>query len=141
MQALIVERSKYIYAKITSVSSAGVNFTFDVNSAQDVARANIRVYAIEAYSAAEAASDALGNTLVSAAGSPSLTFTLKDKMGNMLLENFSFQRARTSQNSGFPIYLNDFQVDLTKSYVTLVNTSNVSANQVAGFIIYYKQLG
>jgi len=138
MQALIIENARYVFAKITSVGSAGVNFMFDVNSAQDLAEANIQVYAIEAFSAAEAAKDQLGNTLVSAAGAVSLLVTLVDTRGVMLLQNFPFQRLRASQNSGFPTYLNNFAIDLTKSYVTLASTSNVNANEVAGFNIAYK---
>jgi hypothetical protein len=140
MQALIVEQSKYVFAKIASVGSAGANFTFDTNSAQDIANANISVYAIEAFSAAEAAKDQLGNTLVAAAGAPSILVSLKDTAGSLLLENFPFQRLRSSQNSGFPTYLNNFQIDLTKSYVTLASTTSVNANEVAGFNLYYKKI-
>jgi hypothetical protein len=117
MQALIIEQCKYVFAKLAAIT-AGANYTFDVNSAQDIANANISVYAIEAWSAAEVAKDQLGNTVVAAAGAPSLLVSLKDTQGRLLMENFSFQRLRTSQNSGFPTYLNNFQIDLTKSYVT-----------------------
>jgi uncharacterized protein (DUF608 family) len=139
MQTLVVELGKYVFAKITSVGAAGANFMFDVNSAQEIANANIIVYAIEAYSAAEEAKDQLGNTLVAAAGAPSLIYTLKNTAGDILLENYSFQRTRTSQNSGFPVYLNDFKIDLTKCYVTLASTTSVNANEVAGFVLYYKK--
>ena len=139
MQALTVQLSKYVFAKLTSVATAGVNFLFDVQSAQNIAMANIAIYAFEGYSAAEVATDQLGNTLVPAADAPKIMHTWADTGGNLLYENGSFQRSRVSQNSGFPIYLNDFKVDLTKSYVTLTTTGGgLGAGQVVGFNLYSK---
>jgi hypothetical protein len=136
MQALIVDKSKYCFCRLVA-SAVGNQYTFDVQSAQDIAQANIKVYAIEAISAAEAPTDVYGNTIVAAAGAPSLLVTLVDTRGNILLENFPFQRMRTSQNNGFPVYVKDFEIDLTKSFVTIANTTSVSANNVAGFNLYY----
>lgn len=136
MQALIVDKSKYCFCKLVA-STAGNKYTFDVQSAQDISQANIKVYAIEAISAAEAAKDVYGNTVVAAAGAPSLLVTLLDTRGNILLENYPFQRMRTSQNNGFPVYVKDFEIDLTKSYVTIASTTSVNANEVAGFNLYY----
>lgn len=137
MQALIVNQGKYVFAKITSVGSAPAQFPFDINSAQDIAQANIRLYAIEAFTAAEVAKDQLGNNVVAALGGPSVMLTLVDKNGKLLLENYPVNQMRKSQNNGFPMYLKDFQIDLTKCYVTLVDTNNVLANNVVGFNLYY----
>lgn len=137
MQALIVNQGKYVFAKITSVASAPAQFQFDINSAQDIAQANIRLYAIEAFTAAEVAKDQLGNNVVAALGGPSVMLTLVDKNGKLLLENYPVNQMRKSVNNGFPMYLKDFQIDLTKCYVTLVDTNNVLANNVVGFNLYY----
>ncbi len=137
MQALIVNQGKYVFAKITSVASAPAQFQFDINSAQDIAQANIRLYAIEAFTAAEVAKDQLGNNVVAALGGPSVMLTLVDKNGKLLLENYPVNQMRKSVNNGFPMYLKDFQIDLTKCYVTLVDTNNVQANNVVGFNLYY----
>ena len=137
MQALIVNQGKYVFAKITSVASAPAQFPFDINSAQDIAQANIRLYAIEAFTAAEVAKDQLGNNVVAALGGPSVMLTLVDKNGKLLLENYPVNQMRKSVNNGFPMYLKDFQIDLTKCYVTLVDTNNVLANNVVGFNLYY----
>ena len=139
MQALIIEQSKFVFAKITGTPAIGQVYSFDINSAQDISAANIKVYAIEAITAAEQAKDQLGNTVVAAAGAPSLVYNIKDTNGKLLMENYSFQRSRVSQNSGFPIYLNDFKIDLTKSNITLVAATSLNANEVAGFIMYYKK--
>lgn len=137
MQALVVNLGKYVFAKLTQVTNTG-NFTFDVQSAQNIANNNIEVYAIEAYSAAEVATDQLGNTLIPSADAPKIIVTLSDSQGNLLLENFSFQRMRASQNSGFPVYLNDFRIDITKCYVSLnVTGGTLAQNQVCGFNLYY----
>ena len=137
MQALIVNQGKYVFAKITSVANAPAQFPFDINSAQDIAQANIRLYAIEAFTAAEVAKDQLGNNVVAALGGPSVMLTLVDKNGKLLLENYPVNQMRKSVNNGFPMYLKDFQIDLTKCYVTLVDTNNVLANNVVGFNLYY----
>lgn len=139
MQALIANKGKYVFAKITSVANAPAQFPFDINSAQDIAQANITLYAIEAFTAAEVAKDQLGNTVVAAAGGPSIMLTLVDKNGVILLENYPVNTLRKSVNNGFPMYLKNFQIDLTKCYVTLVSTSNVNANEVIGFNLYYDQ--
>lgn len=138
MQALTVERSKFVFAKIVSVGNAGTKWAFDINSAQDIANNNILVYAIEAISAAEQAKDQLGNTIVAAAGMPSISLTLSDTNNKLLMENYPVQRLRASQNSGVPVLLNDFAIDLTKCYVTLQSTTSVNANEVVGFELYYK---
>jgi hypothetical protein len=138
MQALIVDKSKYCFCRLVA-SAQGNQYTFDIQSAQDIAQGNIKLYAIEAISAAEAVRDTYGNTIVAAAGAPSLLVTLCDTKGNILLENYPFQRMRTSQNNGFPVYVKDFEVDLTKSYVTIASTTSVNANDVAGFNFYYTQ--
>lgn len=137
MQALIVNQGKYVFAKITSVASAPAQFQFDINSAQDIAQANIILYAIEAFTAAEVAKDQLGNNVVAALGGPSVMLTLVDKNGKLLLENYPVNQMRKSQNNGFPMYLQNFKIDLTKCYVTLVDTNNVLANNVVGFNLYY----
>jgi len=138
MQTLIIQLGKYVFAKMTQVTTVS-NFTFDITSAANIANANIEVYAFEAYSAAEVATDQLGNNLIPAADAPKLMFSLCNTQGNLLLENASFQRSRASQNSGFVTYLNNFKVDLTKSYITLTATGGgLVANQVAGFVFYYR---
>lgn len=138
MQALVVKLEKYVYAQLTSVAAVGT-FQFNQNNAKDISNANIVVYAFEGISAAEASVDMYGNTLIPSADSPKVSFSWMDKGGNLLLENFSFYRSRVVNSSGFPVYVDDFAVDLTKSLVSLNQTGGTLAtNQVVGFQIYYR---
>lgn len=79
-----------------------------------------------------------GRTTISSAGETSITATFVDKFNMEIIHNYPLRDLDPFFTSGFYRDYKPFQLQLTKSYITINTTTNLSPNQsVLLNILYY----
>lgn len=137
MQEIIIKKSQLVAAKITGTPAALQTYNFLPNA--ELSSKNIKLYGIEAYTAAQLTTDNEGNTVIPANGAASVTFTLVVKGNQEVIKDMPVANAIRSLNNGFILPLADLEVNLEKCFITLNAATNLTLNQVVCFNFYYSE--
>lgn len=137
MQNVIIKKSQLVYSKITGTPAAGQTYPFLDNA--NLSAKKIRLYGIECFTATQLSVDEFGNTVIPAAGAPSLTVTLVDSQNNEVVSEMPVYNTIRSVNGGFIVVLDNIEVVLSKCKITLNATTSLSINQVVAFNFYYTE--
>lgn len=132
MYVPIAKRSRLVSAKLTSTDKNNYPFL----NVPDLAQDNIRVYGIEVFSSDQLTTDPNGLTVVSAAALKGLTLTLVSGTKKSIID-LPLKDLVRSENGGFIFALDNIPITLTSCYVTIQNSTGISANQVAVFNLLY----
>ena len=138
MSDLIIPLAQTVIAKINNVPGAGQQYVFQDNP--QINKANIRLWAISAYSETQVIKDQAGNTLVDATGILGINFTLVDANNLQFVQNMPVYDAIRSFNSGQWIRFNGVRLNLTKCFIQLQSNASISQNEVVLFNLIYSMI-
>ena len=139
MNNLIIKRSQLLQAQIVSTPAVGKKYQF--TEIPNLSRNNIIVYGVEAYTSTQLATTPTNYTPISSSAQTNLVVTFVDNNNKERIYQLPYYSAIRSLNGGFVLMFKPFILNVTRSYVQLTNTSNVNANEVAVFNIYYSIVG
>lgn len=94
------------------------------------------IYGIEVLTATQLAVSPSGNTMIVTGDVPNFTFTAQ--LGKERpIDTMSLSSLYPTDNAGFYREFNPFQMDFTKSFVKLVSSSGLAANESICFNFFY----
>jgi hypothetical protein len=139
METAVIKTSQLVEAQMIGTLAIGNEFKFSDN--QEISNNNILLYALQAYSAAQLSKSPISqNTVVAAAGVPSVAVTFVDDTNTEVVQNIPLYDIIRSNNGGFYTLVKPLKVNLTKCYIKLVNTTSVNANEVVLFNFIYTKI-
>jgi len=130
---LVISRSYLVEVNLATAVATGNRYNFlDVPQLR-----NVYVQGVEAFDITGLAVSPNGKTIVSAAGSLSVLVTLcvGDKEDIFQMPYFTLI---AKNNGGIIREFYNKQINLTKSYIQLVGTTGLAANESCIFNFYYK---
>lgn len=133
----IIYRSLTVEVQLTSIS-AGNQFLFPDN--QIIRGQGIKVYGIETYTSSTVGYSPSGYAMVSDAGASNLTLNFLDDQSINLVNQMPYQALNSYIMSGTVREFKPFRMVLTKSFVSISNTTNLSVNQAILVNLIYKTL-
>lgn len=136
MHNLLIQNSQLVSAKIGTTPAAGKDFK--ISDTGNITTKNVKLYGISAYTADQLAKSVDGSTTISAAAAKGLTVTLQDTRNNTPLQSVPYMELVRSANGGLMVMIEPIEIDLSKCYITIVDTTGLSVGQVALFNVYYE---
>ena len=92
------------------------------------------------YDVGQVSASPSGKTVVPANALPGITVTLLDIFNMEMIYQYPSYDANPTNVSGFYRDLNPFQLQLTKSYITVLDNTNISANESVIVNFFYVSL-
>lgn len=139
MNNLIIKQSQLVTATFTGTPAAARRYQF--NDIPNIARNNIILYGIEAFSATQLSSTPQGDTVIAASVIDQVVVTLLDTNNVEFVYQMPYYSLVRSLNGGFVVMLKPRLINLTDCYVQLTDASGVNTNEVACFNFYYDIIG
>lgn len=134
MNNLIISRSQLVEATITG-TAYGTQCNF--NNVQSISKNNIKLKGIEVFSEEQLAKSPTGLTVVGTTGIPSLTLTLVDKNTKKVIDAIPVYGLIRSNNGGFIYLLNNIEINLTECFVTVNDSTGLTAGESLVINLYY----
>jgi len=131
----IINRSLTIEVKLTSIS-AGQIFQFPDN--QIIRGQEVTVYGIEAFSQTQVSKTPNSNNVVSASGAAGLVVTFQDNTSTNRVYEIPYYTLLSYLNGGIIREFKPFKCILSKSYVKVLDGTNLTVNEAAFFNLIYK---
>ena len=131
---LVAKRSVLVEVPLGTIA-AGRSVNFE--DVPDISRKNIKLYAIESFSAAQLAISPKGRTVIPANAAPSLAFTLVQNSTEQRIFNMPYFNTIRANNAGWIMLLDGLEVTITKCQVNILTASNLTNDQTALFNLYY----
>jgi len=129
----VYKNTEKIRAVVSSTS--GTKFLFDKNQILD--NKPVAWYGLQLATAAQLSKDVDGKTVIADAVSDQFLITLVDNNNREVIKDVPIRNFLTSANSGFTQLINNFEINLSKSYITMVDNTSVSANTVVIFTVLF----
>lgn len=139
MNNLIIKRSQLVEAPINGTPATGKKYPF--TQVPNISRNNIIIYGFEVFTAAQLAVTPSNNTVIADAAKPNIVITFVDDNNVERVYQIPYTALIASANGGFIRMVKPFILNLTKSYVQLVSTSDINAGEVASVNLYYSLIG
>jgi len=139
MNNLIIKRSQLVEAQFVGTPAVGRKYQF--LEVPNLARNNVILYGIEAFTADQLSTTPNNNTVIAAADQDQVVVTLRDNNKNEFLYQIPYYTLIRANNGGFIVLLKPRIINLTDCYVQLTNTTGVSTDEVACFNLYYSIVG
>jgi hypothetical protein len=139
MNNLIIKRSQLVEAQFTGTVAVGKKYAF--TQVPNISRNNIIIYGFEVFTATQLSTTPSNNTVVPATAAPNIVITFVDDNNVERIYQIPYSALIASSNGGFIRMVKPFILNLTKSYVQCVSTSNISTDQVASVNLYYSIVG
>jgi hypothetical protein len=139
MNNLIIKRSQLVEAQFTGTVAVGKKYAF--TQVPNISRNNIIIYGFEVFTATQLSTTPSNNTVVPATAAPNIVITFVDDNNVERIYQIPYYALVSSLNGGFIRMVKPFILNLTKSYVQCVSTSNISTDQVASVNLYYSIVG
>jgi len=133
MNNLIIKRSQIVEAIINGTPATGVRYYF--TDVPNLSQLNLRLYGMEGFSSAQLATTPTGYTVVGT--TTGIVVTLRDTNKVEFLYQMPFYTTIRANNYGAYTILQPRTINLTDCYVTLTNTSGISASNSVAFNFYY----
>lgn len=131
----IINRSLTIEVKLTSVA-VGQVFQFPDN--QIIRGQEVTVYAIEAFSDTQVSKSPNSNDVISALGAAGLVVTFQDSTSTNRVYEIPYYTLLSYLNGGIIREFKPFRCILSKSYVKILDATNINVNEAAFFNLVYK---
>lgn len=131
----IINRSLTIEVKLTSIS-AGQIFQFPDN--QIIRGQEVTVYGIEAFSQAQVTKTPNSNNVVGVTGAAGLVVTFQDNTSTNRVYEIPYYTLLSYLNGGIIREFKPFKCILSKSYVKVLDGTNLTVNEAAFFNLIYK---
>jgi hypothetical protein len=139
MNNLIIKRSQLVEAQFTGTVAVGKKYAF--TQVPNISRNNIIIYGFEVFTATQLVTTPSNNTVVPANAGHHITITFVDDNNVERIYQIPYYSLISSLNGGFIRMVKPFILNLTKSYVQCVSTTNISTDQVACVNLYYSIVG
>jgi hypothetical protein len=139
MNNLIIKRSQIVRAQITGTPSLGNKYYF--TDVPNLSRNNIILYGFEVFTATQLAKTPQNETVVAGSTSDQVVLTWRDNNKIEFVYQMPIYTAIRSLNGGFIVLLKPRIINLTDSYIQLVDTTGISTNEVVAANIYYDIVG
>lgn len=130
----IIKRLLGVEIKLTTIANGN---TFYLPDQQILRTANVMIYSISAYTTTQLTKTPSSLTPISASGSLGLTLSLLDSENVNKVNNLPLYRLIDSLNGGIPLEFKPFRCQLTKSYIQITDSTNLSANDTVYLTIMY----
>lgn len=135
MFGIRIKRSFLTEVILSSVAVGTRAFFQDV---PQIRMQNILVESIEAFCATQLTTSPTQRTVIASANVPCVSVSFAVGMQNTIeLDNIPLYDLIPGNNSGLMRLYNDKRINLTKSYVTILNAGSLAANQSVLFNIIY----
>jgi len=139
MNNLIIKRSQLVEAQFTGSVSVGKKYAF--TQVPNISRNNIIIYGFEVFTAEQLAFTPSNNTVVPSNAVNAIVITFVDDNNVERIYQIPYSALLSSANGGFIRMVKPFILNLTKSYVQCVDTTNISTDEVASVNLYYSIVG
>lgn len=133
---VVTEKSLLVEVAINSVATGSI-FTLPDN--QILRQPNVEVYGVEVYNADQLTKTPGNRDTVSALGSTGLAVTLQDNKSINRINQAPYLSLNTAVNNGIIREFKPFKMVLTKSFITILDGTNLSVGQAAVLNIIYKE--
>jgi hypothetical protein len=133
---VVIEKSLLVEVPINSVSTGSI-FTLPDN--QILRQPNVEVYGVEVFNADQLTKSPGNRNTVTASGSTGLAVTLQDNKSINRINQAPYLSLNTAVNNGIIREFKPFKMVLTKSFITILDGTNLSVGQAAVLNIIYKE--
>jgi len=139
MNNLIIKRSQIVRAQITGTPAVGNKYYF--TDVPNLSRNNIVLYGFEVFTATQLAKTPQNETVIPGATNDQVVLTWRDNNKIEFVYQMPIYTAIRSLNGGFIVLLKPRVINLTDSYVQLVDATGITTNEVVAVNIYYDIVG
>lgn len=135
MNNLIIKRSQLAEAQITGSVSVGKKYNF--LEIPNLSRNNIVLYGFEVYTADQLSVTPNGNTVIPTNDTQNVVLSFRDTNKVEFVYQVPIYSLIRSNVGGFITMITPRLINLTDSYIQLVQTGSVSVNEVVAVNLYY----
>jgi len=139
MNNLIIKRSQLVEAQVVGTPAVGRKYQF--LQVPNLARNNVILYGLEAFTADQLSVTPNNNTVIAAADQDQVVVTLRDNNKNEFLYQIPYYTLIRANNGGFIVMLKPRIINLTDCYIQLTSTTGIGTDEVACFNLYYSIVG
>jgi hypothetical protein len=135
MNNLIIKRSQLVEAQITGSVSVGKKYQF--LEIANLSRNNILLYGFEVYTDAQLTATPTGNNVISSADQNNVVLSFRDVNKVEFVYQVPIYSLIRPNVGGFITMITPRLINLTDSYIQLVNTGTINVNEVVAVNLYY----
>ena len=139
MNNLIIKRSQIVRAQITGTPAVGNKYYF--TDVPNLSRNNVVLYGFEVFTATQLAKTPQNETVIPGATNDQVVLTWRDNNKIEFVYQMPIYTAIRSLNGGFIVLLKPRVINLTDSYVQLVDATGITTLEVVAVNIYYDIVG
>jgi hypothetical protein len=139
MNNLIIKRSQLVRAQITGTPAVGNKYYY--TDVPNLSRNNVILYGFEVFTATQLAKTPQNETVIPGTTNDQVVMTWRDNRKVEFVYQMPIYTAIRSLNGGFIVLLKPRIINLTDSYIQLVDTTGISTNEVLAVNIYYDVVG
>ena len=133
MNNLIIKRSQIVEFKLSGTLATGKRYY--ATDIPNLSRNNIVVYGVELFTTSQLTVTPTGNACVPS--STGIVVTFRDNFKQEFMYQIPAYTLIRANNAGLIVLLKPRIINLTDCYVTLTDTSGLSANQSVACNLYY----
>jgi hypothetical protein len=139
MNNLIIKRSQLVRAQITGTPAVGNKYYY--TDVPNLSRNNVILYGFEVFTATQLAKTPQNETVIAGSANDQVVMTWRDNRKVEFVYQMPIYTAIRSLNGGFIVLLKPRIINLTDSYIQLVDTTGINTNEVLAVNIYYDVVG
>lgn len=133
---VVTEKSLLVEVAITSTATGSI-FTLPDN--QILRQPNVEVYGVEVFNNSQLSKSPGGRSVVNPSGSLGIAVTLQDNKSINRINQAPYLSLNTAVNNGIIREFKPFKMVLTKSFITILDGTDITAGQAAVINIIYKE--
>jgi hypothetical protein len=139
MNNLVAKRSQIVEAQFTGSLVVGRKYPFTQDP--NISRKNIMIYGFEAYTNAQLDFTPINNTIIGDNAKTDVVITFIDNNNIERIYQLPYTCLMPNINGGFIRLVKPFTIELTKSYVQLVDIGNINLDESIAINLYYTFVG
>lgn len=137
MYGIVVTEKSLLVEVVINSTAVGSIFTLPDN--QILRQPNVEVYGVEVFNADQLSKSPGARNIVTALGSTGIVLTLQDNKSINRINQAPYLSLNSSVNNGIIREFKPFKMVLTKSFITVLDGTNLIAGQAAVLNIIYKE--
>ena len=137
MYGIVVTEKSLLVEVVINSTATGSIFTLPDN--QILRQPNVEVYGVEVFNADQLSKSPGNRTVISAAASTNIVVTLQDNKSINRINQAPYLSLNSAVNNGIIREFKPFKMVLTKSFITVLNNTGLTAGEAAVLNIIYKE--